>query len=365
VRLLGNLDCEARWAGTTLPQRVLRKISAIASITAALVDVRDDEVVEVWAPAPVDPSRLVADPAWPRVVVRVGAPDRGDIAAPPADGRAIDLAWASPAAKPFNDRRFALAVEAQLGIDEPAARTVTSLDELERAVTSLDELERAVRAIGGPWVAKALWTTAGRDRCRGEGAPTGEQRVYLGRMLDRAGPEGHPDRALVVEPWRDRIVDVGTCACVTDDGSVRVEAPHTLLVDARGGFAGIDVSPPPLEPHEHEAIIAAVHASGQALAQGGYRGPFAVDSFVYADATGRRCVRAIVEINARHTFGHVARALVARGAGARLAGGARRDRDTNVTPRRLGFTPLDDAGRARARVLVEPTPDDATTAWLA
>lgn len=353
IRVLANLDCEARWAGAPLRQHVLRKISAIASLAAALVDAdHDDDVVEVWAPAEVDPARLVGDRAWPRVAMTVI--DASMVARSRTTDleRGFDVVWASPAARPFNDRRFALDV----------ARHGLAPDDLDVdghcVVGSIDELERAVRALGGPWVAKALWATAGRDRVRGDGAPTGEQRTYLGRMLDRGGPDGHPDRALVVEPWRQRLVDIGTCARVTADGQIIAEASHTLLVDPRGGFGGIDLAPPPVEPHEHATIVEAVHRAGEALAAAGFRGPYAIDSFVYTDGDHRR-VRALVEINARHTFGHVARALAARAA---RCG----DRDTHVTlPTRLGFTPLTDADRAIARVLVEPTGDDPTIAWLA
>ena len=66
-------------------------------------------------------------------------------------------------------------------------------------------------------------------------------------------------------------------------------------------------------------------------------GPFAIDGFVYWD--GARRLRPLVEINARHTFGHVARAL---GCG------------------RLGFTPAP----AGATVLVAPIDGDPTTAWI-
>ncbi|HEV7553959.1 MAG TPA: hypothetical protein VGO00_00825, partial [Kofleriaceae bacterium] len=162
IRIHANLDCEATWAGIQLPARVLRKISALASLTSVLVD---DQDAEVWAPAAVDPTRILAAPAWRRPAMRVGTPE------------APALAWADATAKPYNDRRFALDVAAVADIDMAGARVITSIDELA--------------GVTGPWVCKALWTTAGRDRCHGDGPPTDEQRVYLARMLERARIADH------------------------------------------------------------------------------------------------------------------------------------------------------------------------------
>src|SRR6185295_17180034 len=134
--------------------------------------------VEVWAPAAVDPARLRSPPPWTAPAMRVGAPPR-------ADAR-----WADPAARAANDRRLALAVAAAHGAALPGQRTIASADEID---------------LPGPWVAKAPWTAAGRDRCRGAGPPTPEQRTRIERLLARGG-------ALVLEPWCDRIADAGACA---------------------------------------------------------------------------------------------------------------------------------------------------------
>jgi hypothetical protein len=294
-----NLDCEARWAGVTLPAHVLAKIGALASLTAALVEGDAD----VWAPAAVDPARLVG-PLRPRM--HVGAPPRAD------------LAWADPAAKAANDRRLALAVAEGAGATLPGSCVVGSLADLDAAAA------KAAR-----WVCKAPWTTAGRDRCHGTGEATGETRAHVTRLLSRFG-------ALVFEPWLDRVLDFGVCATVRD-GIVTSQAPHGLLVDARGGFIGIDLAPPELTSTERDRVGELVLAAGDALAGVGYAGPFAIDGFVYWD--GARRLRPLVEINARHTFGHVARAL----------GG-----------RRLGFTPPPTG----ATILVAPADRDPTTAWI-
>jgi hypothetical protein len=112
-----------------------------------------------------------------------------------------------------------------------------------------------------------------------------------------------------------------------------------VLADARGGFLGIDRSPPPLSPAEHARLAEVAAAVSAALVRAGYAGPFGIDAFVHAQ-DGERRLHPLCEINARHTFGHVARALGAT---------------------RLGFGPEAPPG---ATVLIAPAADDPTTAWI-
>ena len=267
VRVLANLDAEAIWAGASLGGKLSARISALAPLLASLV--RSDEEVEIWARAAVTPDSIRWDAIGRRGRMRIGVPDKWD------------LAWAHPGAKAANDRRVTVAVQRELGIDH--ASVITD-------VATLD-------ALRGRWVAKAPWTAAGRDRVHGDGAPRADQRTYAERMLARCG-------ALVVEPWLDRKLDLAVCARL-EQGRVIAEPPHTLLCDARGTFVGIDLTPPVLSRVHREQLERAVEASGGALAAMGYDGPFTVDAFVWGDGT----LHAPCEINARHSFGHVARAL--------------------------------------------------------
>ena len=289
-----NLDAEARWAGVALPAAVARRVSAMAALTAALVD----EPAEVWAPAVVDPARLIGVTA----TMRVGTPPRWD------------LAWADPDAKHANDRRANLAIAQAAGFALPGARVIASVDEIDR--------ERDA------WVCKAPWTTAGRDRVRSHDP---DARARVTQLLERCGD-------LVLEPWLDRVLDVAICGRLAGE-RVELATPHLLITNRHGGFVGIELDPPPLQPGERDQLVAAAHAAAAGLARAGYAGPFGVDAFVYKVA-GERRFHAMCEINARHTFGHVARALDVR---------------------RLGFgTPP-----PGARVVIAPTVDDPLTAWVA
>lgn len=298
-----NLDCEATWAGTTLPAGVTARISLYGALLATLAP-RDPEV---WVPAAIDPARLVPAPAWCVPAMRVGVPPRAD------------LAWADPSARAANDRRLALRVADEQRLGLPGAKTIASLAELD---------------LSGPWVSKAPWTSAGRDRCHGVGEPTREQRTRIERLLARHG-------SLVLEPWCDRLVDVGVCATVCEDRSVVAHPPHGLVSDARGGFLGIDLAPPALLAHERALLDVCVQAAGAAIAALGYVGPFAIDAFAYRDGAERK-FHPLCEINARYTFGWIARSLGAR-----------------FGTQRLGFARAIPEG---AVVLVAPA-DDGVAAW--
>jgi hypothetical protein len=268
LRLLANLDAEAVWSATPLGRNVVARLGALAPLLATLAPPGADDL-DIWAPAAIDPAQVRWDAIGRRARLHPGVPERWD------------LAWADPGAKAANDRRVTVAVQRGLGIEHAVVIT---------DVASLDARQ-------GPWVAKAPWTAAGRDRILGDGPVRPDQRTYAERLLARHG-------ALVVEPWLERRFDVGVCARV-ERGRVIAEAPHTLVCDTRGAFVAISLTQPPLTRAHREQLDRAVDACGQALAALGYDGPFTVDAFVW----GADVLHAPGEINARHSFGHVARAL--------------------------------------------------------
>ena len=291
-----NLDQEARWSRLGLPAHVRTRVSYAGALFCM---VAPDEPIELYTPVAIDPGKV----HLPRTITfHVGSPP-DDSREPIADS----LLWAQPTAQAVNDRRFAHG----LGFALPGTRVIESADDLGGAWPS-------------EWVAKAVWTAAGRDRARGQGEPTGELRARVRNLVARCG-------AVVVEPWCDRVLDLAVTSFVGKSPS----APHTLLVDARGTFTGIDSKEPELPRELRARLDDAVATADRALADAGYDGPFTVDAFVYRDR-GAVELHAMCELNARYTFGHVARAL-----GGRV----------------LGFGPPP----AGARVLVEPP----FTAWVA
>jgi hypothetical protein len=152
-------------------------------------------------------------------------------------------------------------------------------------------------------------------------------------MFERFGP-------LVFEPWLDRVADLGVCGEVRDSGVALLE-PHRLVSDPRGGFLGIELGP--VERALADPLAEVARQAAELLAaRTGYRGPFSIDAFVYRDR-GALHLHPLCELNARYTFGWIARAL-----GDRLG------------IRRLGF----DSPPPAATVLIAPG-DDRVTAWCA
>jgi hypothetical protein len=326
MKLLGNLDCEARWAGAQLPQAVQRRISLYATLFAACAPSGDDggngdgpdrTPHEIWVPARVDAARLVAHPGWTPPVVRAGEPPPG----------AFDLQWADPAARAANDRGRTLAIAQTLGIALPGARIIGSLAELDTHVAGF---------ANRPWICKARWTAAGRDRARGTGNTVdGELRTRLGRMFERFGP-------LVFEPWLDRVADFGVCGEITTGATIALATPHRLITDPHGGFLGIELDPPPDRAITESLHATALAAATQLTAETGYQGPFAIDAFLYRDG-GVHHLHPLCELNARYSFGWIAHGLARR-----------------LGIRRLGF----DAPPPDATVLIAPG-DDRVVAWCA
>jgi hypothetical protein len=286
-----NLDAEARWAGRSLPGGIAARASYYAALLAALAP-DDATEVEVWAPAAIDASRLVPDHAWRVPTMRVGAPPRADLVWAPSASAARDPAAGAKAA---NDKRLALRVATELGEALPGTHVVASIAELDIALPTMSA-----------WVAKVPWSTAGRDRLLGRGELAADQRTRASRLLEMFG-------ALIVEPWCERIMDVGVCGTVESAAVVRVESPHRLVTDRFGTFSAIELAAPELTPAELGSLSRSATAAGSAIAALGYRGAYAIDAFVYLDGEARR-LHPLCEINARRTFGTVARAFGRRGA---------------------------------------------------
>jgi hypothetical protein len=273
VIVLANLDCESRMAGRVLPLAVRRRLSLLATLLRVYAEPGD----EVRTPEPVPRACLRSVPELAPTTWRVLGADP-----PRADLR---LAWCSTtdAARSANDRHSAFALGSELGTLQPGTIWLDGEAALSTA-----------RFPAGPWVFKARYSAAGRERVFGRGPPAAEEgRVRIARLLRQQGGG-------VLEPWLDRTEDLG----YGPSG-----APHRLLVDARGGFCGIVRPGPTLSDSETAAVARVRQAVQQHLAALGHEGPWGVDAWRYTDATGKAAFQPLGEINARLTFGAVAAAL--------------------------------------------------------
>ncbi|MCE9574711.1 MAG: hypothetical protein K8W52_16300 [Deltaproteobacteria bacterium] len=351
-RIDANLDCEATWAGAPLPAAVRAKLAGLATLVRAVVP--DGATALVDLPPGFDRGRIADPDGAPPWRPRTAADDAhprlawgADDVAAPAGPAAASAAWrdrlaaiAPPAiatVRPLADRRWSLALGQRLGAALSGAQPATSVAEVEAAIAG-----SALRAASGQhaWIAKAAISAAGRDRVRRRGPLDDATRTRLMRLAARGG--------LVVEPWVERLVDVGQPGLIDDE--VTLLPAHRLLTDPGGGFVGIAIAADParlgLTADEHAELRAVAAAVGAALAAGGYRGAFTVDAFAWRDPAGVRRFHALCEVNPRLTFGLVARAWSERVGG-----------DLTLH--------LGSAIPAGATALLHPAPGDPTSAWLA
>jgi len=314
--IVGNLDVQEHWRHLLDPRRpqgmarmhVLRVVSAAAT----LLRVFAEEGEELWAPLPVDPARLPGFDGVARVRLVSGAR--------PREAR---LWWGepTPVAARCDHRGFALAIQRELGCALPGAELVRDLGLLDRVPA------------GTRWVLKAPVAAAGRGRVFGQGPPGRPTRHAAANLLAQHGE-------LLFEPWLDRVADYGCCGSVGRDGRPAVETLHRQAVDAQGRFLGILFEEIP--ENDARVVQRVFHEVAARLAEAGFAGPFGIDAWRSAEH-----LHPLGEINARLTFGHVARAWSDRLgiAGARFALGP-------------GAPPPD------ATVLLRPGADDPTCAWL-
>lgn len=200
-----------------------------------------------------------------------------------------------------NDRRLSLTIDSDEKYRLAGISLVDSMAEFDHYIAS------APLGKGDAWVAKVPYSASGRDRvCRHGRILDGEMRVRTERLLSRFGQ-------LIIEPWVERERDYGTCGLITeDDSEIRIFAPHRLYSDNVGVFRGIGIADQETEVELGSEFTRELNHTAKEVARvlfaQGYRGPFGVDSYTYVGAGGSRRLQSLCEVNARLSFGHVARA---------------------------------------------------------
>jgi len=120
----------------------------------------------------------------------------------------------------------------------------------------------------------------------------------------------------VFEPWLDRVADFGVCGEIAGDGAITIAEPHRLVTGPRGGFLGIELAPA-LGRAITEPLHATAHAAATRLvAQTGYRGPFAIDAFLYREAMCTTYIRCASSTRATRSAGSRAGWPAGSGSGA-------------------------------------------------
>jgi hypothetical protein len=296
VRLiLANLLAEddlARLARVGRPRTPSRETTERVAGLADLLRVFARDGDRLWVPGRARPEPADEVLAWCETPEAVALRKRPRQVSD-QDGPLHELLWHLPTASPevvaaVNHRGFHLQVARELECALPGARMVESLADLER--------------VPGPWVVKAPYSASGRSRYihREESVLTDPKaHRTVERLFELHGP-------LLFEPWMERTADFGCSALLTPSG-LRVLGFHRQTVDLKGQFAGIEL--PAEVPDRMKEVVEGV---GRALQRAGYVGPFGIDAWEYRRPDGGLAFNPLGEINARMTFGLVARALAER-----------------------------------------------------
>lgn len=350
--VVANLGVEALWRGEPLSPLATTRLAELAPLLAVLASPGDALVGAGTTTRATDEAQDLL----PRVT---------HVAAVPAGTRGEDLLAWSAAGLPARSGAGAGATWRERLRDAPrspeaVARSVHGRRWLadERAagtlpphpsstwVGSLDELRRAAEGVG-PWVLKAPYGAAGRDRVLST-TPVAAEATWrhAARALDLWGGG-------LFESWLARDDDLGAIGVVTES-AVLPGAVHRLVTGADGRFRGIErLEPAAAGTPLARALGDALPLVGKRLQAAGYRGPFGVDAYAGRDAQGTAHLVAVGEVNARLTFGHLAACLFEVAA----AGGR--------TLQRLVLRPGSRGSLAPGAVpLVETVDGDEVKAWL-
>jgi hypothetical protein len=185
-----------------------------------------------------------------------------------------------------NGRTFSAEVERRHWGGDDTLGVVTRADELGALLAG-----RPPRESG--WVVKSEHGNGGfgNRRLRSRSLSAAD-REAVARLLKE-------DECLVVEPWRERVLDLASRFDVNENGEPEALFAWEVVNTADGAFIGdiFDLNSPVFGRWEEELRSMAAAVAGE-LADAGYFGPVCVDSLVWDDGGVER-LRPVVDINAR------------------------------------------------------------------
>lgn len=208
----------------------------------------------------------------------------------PSAIRRLRAAGATPEPHPapdvlrrVNHRSFCVA----LGGGAPGACFVCDEAELANALGA---------ARGRALMFKKPFGFAGRGQRRIAGAPSADDRRWLGAAIARGG--------LVVEPWLELCRELALHGVVHRDGTRELGRVCVQETDAHRAWVSTRLANPFEVDPEHAGVLRArAEEVARELAQAGYFGPFGVDAYLYRDARGDVRLNPLGELNARYTMG--------------------------------------------------------------
>ena len=356
--IVASLDCEHRWLpggpsriGQALPRPLRRRLSLLGTLLRVFAAKGDT----VWTLEPLDPSCLVEVPGAPNVALRSGIPEHRDLPTLDWGGGASGILRQSQSdATSMQEavwRSGPMTRERRIAANRRTTLSALKINE-SIALRRAQEIDPSLHVWETPWVVKGDLSVAGRDQIRGENAEAlNRVRARIEKLVSRHG-------GAVVEPWRDRIGDVGIVGVALDGSSAPTCWIHRQESSTTGGLEGIVTADDPSTLVGKDIMRAMQHAFVDVTRRLSVTGPLGIDAYVYVSTTGERRLAPVSEVNARMTMGMVAHAWREQTA-ERIWG-----RGPHMI--RLGFSPLRESRRASPDVisLLHDVDSGESLAWL-
>lgn len=191
-----------------------------------------------------------------------------------------------------NSRRFSVELETEWGVGLQGTALIHSETELNTALRNL-------LAENSPWLLKANFGMAGRERIRGEGRqPTDQALHWFRRRLAQDG-------VVIFEPFVNIVAEAGLQFVVPKTGPPKLLGITPLISDATGTYRGSRFDDDPkITATWSDAVTIATHAA-ERIQSLEYFGPLGVDAAKYRTEDGTIQIRPLQDINARFTMGRL------------------------------------------------------------
>jgi len=204
----------------------------------------------------------------------------------------ISEAYALPVSRPpldvvrrVNGRRFAAKIE----------RELFEVDEILGIFDAPDEIEAciAARPPDEAWLLKSEHSNAGLGNRRLRSSSLSQSdREVMRRLLAE-------DVCVLVERWRDRVLDIASVFELDGDGTVKDLCAYEVVNTADGAYIGsiFEKSSETLDAWLPAITDVALRVA-ERLAGEGYFGPVCLDHFIWSEGGDRR-LRPLADLNAR------------------------------------------------------------------
>ncbi|MFO0917579.1 MAG: hypothetical protein U0872_04605 [Planctomycetaceae bacterium] len=246
----------------------------------------------------------------------------------------------------LNSRKFSHELEMEWKCNLPGASAVTDLDQLDAV------LEHA-RGVSSRIVIKANWGMSARERILFSGTLTEAARSWVGKRLAQQG-------VVFVEPWVERIDEVGVQVQIPQIGSPELLGVTRLVCNEAGQYQGSWFTNPRGKADDFQtrwrpAVEIALHAA-ERMQQRGYSGPLGIDALRYRLPDGSIRLRPLQDINARWTMGRLSlgwkrflsaetsgfwRHFTSQDSGAGRFAGLIPERQIEISPAQIGEQPVE------------------------